>query len=134
MSSDQLKLYHEMIPKRANPQKAGTAGQKITVWTNMFQIIFNEKFVTNAVHYDVTVKPFKDREEDPKQNPEKEIKIPKLPKALCRNIFEQCRNKHFGKRYPAYDGKKNAYSANDLPFADDVSNTYIDCNNLSHLE
>jgi len=131
MSSDQLKSYHEMIPKRANPQKAGTAGQKITVWTNMFQIIFNEKFVTNAVHYDVTVKPFKDSsKEDSKEDPKKEVKIPKLPKALCRNIFEQCRTKHFGKRYPAYDGNKNAYSANDLPFADDVSNTCIDCNNL----
>lgn len=118
MSSAQSKAYFEQIPNRKNPMKAGTVGQKITVWTNMFQIILDDKFVTNAVHYDVTVKPFKDF----KNGREDSSQIVKLPKVLCRNIFEQCRSKHFNNRFPAYDGNKNAYSANDLPI-DDVSNT-----------
>lgn len=117
MTSAQKKAYFEQIPKRINPMKAGTVGQRITVWTNMFQIIFDDKFVTNAVHYDVTVKPVKDS-----RNGREGSQIIKLPKALCRNIFEQCRSTYFKDRFPAYDGNKSAFSANDLPI-NDVSNT-----------
>lgn len=120
MSSAQIALYHKMIPKRANPQKGGSVGLKTDVWTNMFRIIFDDKFVTNAVHYDISFQPKRDR--NTKKDKTKEFM---LPRALCRNIFEQCRQKHFKNRYPAYDGKKNAYSANNLPITDDVSNTFV---------
>ncbi|XP_011688229.1 PREDICTED: protein argonaute-2 isoform X2 [Wasmannia auropunctata] len=113
MSTAQLKAYHEMIPRRQNPGRAGTKGEKTAVFTNMFEIIFKDNFVTNAVHYDVTIKPY--REES-----KKEVRVPKLPKGLCRIIFEEFRNKNFNKRYPAYDGNKNAYSGNNLPFGDDI--------------
>lgn len=125
MSSSQIAMYQKMIPKRARPDQGGTAGLKIKVFTNMFKIIFDDKFVTNAIHYDVTIKPKRQMSDDKKES--------KLPKALCRNIFEQFRTKHFKNRYPAYDGKKNAYSGNDLPI-NDVSNTCINCNTfLSYL-
>lgn len=128
MSSEQLKLYHDMIPKRKDPLCAGKIGKNITVFTNMYQILFNDKFVTNAVHYDIDIRPFEEK-------PSKKTEIKRetrLPKILCRDIFEQCRNKHFNKRFPAYDGNKNAYSANDLPFPDYVSNTYINYNTIYH--
>ncbi|XP_036143314.1 protein argonaute-2 [Monomorium pharaonis] len=120
MSSTDMVAYQSMIPKRQDPTKAGTMGQRIKVYTNMFEIIFAKNFVTNAVHYDVTIKPIKSSKSDSKKDSKKLDKAPKLPKALCRNIFEQCRNQHFGNRYPAYDGNKNAYSANDLPFSDSM--------------
>ena len=109
-----------MIPKRKNPLCGGKIGKNISVFTNMYQIIFSDKFVTNAVHYDIVIRPID--EKPSKTETKKEIKLPKI---LCRNIFEQCRNKHFSKRFPAYDGKKNAYSANELPFSNYVSNTHI---------
>lgn len=119
MTSEQIAYYYDMIPKRANPETAGSLGIKMNVLTNMFKIIFDKNFVTNATHYDVSIQP--------KGATKKDNKEFKLPKTLCRNIFEQCREKHFNKRYPAYDGKKNAYSANNLPIIDDVSNTFVDC-------
>lgn len=88
--------------------KAGTKGIPIRVYTNMFEIIFAKDFVTNAVHYDVTISPI-------------------ASKALYRKIFEQCRMNNFKNRYPAFDGKKNAYSANELPFDDFVSNIQHIC-------
>lgn len=120
-----------MIPKRAKPNEGGSVGIKIEVLTNMFKIIFDNKFVTNAVHYDVAIKPYKQSTEEngKKKGTQKELQ---LPKTLCRSIFEQFRNKHFNNRYPAYDGKKNAYSANDLPFDNDVS-TCVDCNTIYHI-
>ncbi|XP_018300750.1 protein argonaute-2 isoform X2 [Mycetomoellerius zeteki] len=120
MSSEQLKLYHDMIPKRKDPLCAGKIGKNITVFTNMYQILFNDKFVTNAVHYDIDIRPFEEK-------PSKKTEIKRetrLPKILCRDIFEQCRNKHFNKRFPAYDGNKNAYSANDLPFPDYMQDVF----------
>lgn len=130
MSSDQLAYYQNMIPKRVHPEKGGSVGIKIEVLTNMFKVIFDENFVTNAVHYDVTIKPYKQSTE--KTGKKKDQKEFKLPKAVCRSIFEQFRNKHFKNRFPAYDGKKNAFSANDLPFVDDVS-TCINCNIIYHI-
>ncbi|XP_071635459.1 protein argonaute-4-like [Temnothorax longispinosus] len=122
MTSAQLTSYYNMIPKRTNPAKGGSVGVPVKVWTNMFKIIFDNKFVTNAVHYDIDIKPYKEKEDKKKAN--KKIKKElNLPKPLCRSIFEQCRNKHFKNRYPAYDGKKNAYSANDLPI-DDMADVF----------
>ncbi|XP_024894043.1 protein argonaute-2-like isoform X2 [Temnothorax curvispinosus] len=119
MTSAQLTSYYNMIPKRTNPAKGGSVGVPVRVWTNMFKIIFDDKFVTNAVHYDIDIKAYKEKEDKKKAN-EKELD---LPKSLCRSIFEKCRNKHFKTRYPAYDGKKNAYSANDLPI-DDMADVF----------
>ncbi|XP_018342461.1 PREDICTED: protein argonaute-3-like [Trachymyrmex septentrionalis] len=119
MSSEQLKVYHNMIPKRKNPLCGGTIGDNISVFTNMFQIIFSDKFVTNAVHYDINIRPL---DEKPKKTETK--KETRLPKILCRNIFEQCRNKHFSERFPAYDGNKNAYSANELPFPNEKEDVF----------
>ncbi|XP_029665997.1 protein argonaute-4 isoform X2 [Formica exsecta] len=101
MTSSAMKQYQLAIPRRKNPWKAGTLGTRITVYTNMFEIIFNTNFITNAVHYDVDITPI-------------------APKALYRKVFEQCRVNYFKNRYPAFDGKKNAYSANDLPFNDSM--------------
>ncbi|XP_050459784.1 protein argonaute-2-like isoform X2 [Cataglyphis hispanica] len=97
MTSSAMKQYQLAIPRRKDPMKAGTKGIPIRVYTNMFEIIFNKNFVTNAVHYDVDITPI-------------------ASKTLYRKVFEQCRANNFKNRYPAFDGKKNAYSANDLPF------------------
>lgn len=105
VSSSALKQYQLAIPRRKDPSKAGTAGRPTSVWTNMFQLIFDKKFVTNAVHYDVNITPI-------------------APKSLYRLVFEKCRSDHFRNRYPAFDGKKNAYSANALPFNEFVSKVY----------
>nr|XP_012231083.1 PREDICTED: protein argonaute-2 isoform X1 [Linepithema humile]XP_012231084.1 PREDICTED: protein argonaute-2 isoform X1 [Linepithema humile] len=99
MTSSAMKQYQLCIPKRRNPMKGGTLGTPIRVVTNMFEVIFNKNFVTNAIHYDVSI-------------------TPNAPKRIHKRVFDACRNTYFGKRHPAYDGKKNAYSANDLPFND----------------
>ncbi|XP_025270021.1 protein argonaute-2 isoform X2 [Camponotus floridanus] len=99
MTSSAMKQYQLAIPKRKNIMKAGTKGIPIRVYTNLFEIIFGKDFVTNAVHYDVTISPI-------------------ASKAIYRKVFEKCRVSKFHSRYPAFDGKKNAYSANDLPFGD----------------
>ncbi|XP_078039817.1 argonaute 2 [Augochlora pura] len=90
-------MYLEQIPKRAS-RAGGSQGRKITVETNMLRLIL-DKFQTCVVHYDVVIDPDK-------------------PKFLLREVFEQYRIKHFPNRYPAFDGKKNAYSAKNLPFGD----------------
>lgn len=71
----------------------------------MFEIIFKENFVTTAVHYDVAF----DRP---------------ASRAVCRKLFEIFRRGWCKNRYPAFDGKKNVFSAYDLPFGDYVSNIY----------
>lgn len=91
-------MYIEQIPKRSN-KGGGKMGRPITVETNMLKINFNSQMLRDIVHYDVVIEP--DR-----------------PKFLMRPIFEGYRKTHFPQRYPAFDGKKNAYSAKDLPFGD----------------
>ncbi|XP_076181590.1 argonaute 2 [Ptiloglossa arizonensis] len=91
-------MLWNQIPKRKNPN-GGTAGRPIFVETNMLKIILCPKFKENIVHYDVVIDPDK-------------------PKFLMRPIFEEYRKKHFPNRYPAFDGRKNAYSGGDLPFGD----------------
>nr|XP_034189444.1 protein argonaute-2 [Osmia lignaria]XP_034189445.1 protein argonaute-2 [Osmia lignaria] len=86
--------YIEQIPRKKN---AGTQGRKIQVETNMLKIVLKPNFKTNIIHYDVVITPDK-------------------PKFMFRTIFELYRRKHFPNRYPAFDGRKNAYSGNDLPF------------------
>ncbi|XP_070172472.1 uncharacterized protein [Polyergus mexicanus] len=96
--SSTMKQYQACIPKRQGVKKA--EGTHISVLTNMFKIKFNGNF-TNAVHYDVDIT---------------STVSSKFPKTLYRKVFEKCRSEHFTNRYPAFDGRKNAYSAKDLPF------------------
>ncbi|XP_076684967.1 argonaute 2 isoform X5 [Andrena cerasifolii] len=98
LSTAMQQLYVDQIPKRSG-RVGGTAGRPITVETNMFRINFGSMFQKNVVHYDVVIDP--DR-----------------PKFLMRPVFEEYRKMFFPNRYPAFDGKKNAYSGQDLPFGD----------------
>ncbi|XP_076662245.1 argonaute 2 [Halictus rubicundus] len=91
-------MYLEQIPKRMSPT-GGTEGRRITVETNMFKINFNH-FETHVVHYDVVIDP--DR-----------------PKFLMRPVFEAYKKMFFPNRHPAFDGRKNVYSAKYLPFGDE---------------
>ncbi|XP_011135141.1 protein argonaute-2 isoform X2 [Harpegnathos saltator] len=108
------------IPRRPNPLKAGNVGQRVIVLTNMFEIVFKPNFVDKAVHYDVKVVPTDTTKRLPKKD-ESTVKLEVKNKVLLRKIFEQFRSENFRDRYPAFDGKANAFTANDLPF----SNTFV---------
>lgn len=88
--------YLDQMPQKIG---VGTMGKKITVETNMFRLIFPRNFETNVIHYDVVI-------------------TPDTPKCLLRSVFEKFRQIQCPNRHPAFDGRKNAYSANDLPFGD----------------
>ncbi|XP_031771668.1 protein argonaute-2 isoform X2 [Apis florea] len=90
-------MYVTQMPKRTN--QTNKPGRNIIVETNMLKLIFAQNFQTNIIHYDVIITPDK-------------------PKFLLRTVFEEFRKKQCPKRYPAFDGKKNAYSAQNLPFGD----------------
>ncbi|KAL2726585.1 protein argonaute-2-like [Vespula squamosa] len=106
------------IPTRKNPNVCGTLGRPITVEINAMALEF-QNLVTNISQYDVAISPDK-------------------PKCLMRSIFEEFRKKNFPTRYPAYDGNKIAYSANDLPFythiEDDVTIFENDHEKIFHIE
>lgn len=93
--------YRNQIPRRKNPNKGGTSGRPITVQTNMIPMMFGKNFSTWITHYDIKL--------DPVQ-----------PKFMYRHVFEAVRLKHFPKRYPAFDGRSNVFSAGNLPFGDQV--------------
>lgn len=100
------------IPKRKNPLKAGTAGRPIQVYTNMMEIKFGPKFKGNKViHYDVSIDPDK-------------------PKYLMRSVFKEAQKILFPNRYPAFDGKKNAFSSTRLPIDNPVSNQSFNYSNF----
>lgn len=107
MASSTMKDCQARIPKRQRKQPSSKTAF-ITVNTNMFKIIFKNNFLKKAVHYDVDI--------TIKQPKDVQTTSNRFSKTLCREIFEKCREKHFGNRYPAFDGRKNAYSAYDLPF------------------
>lgn len=90
-------------------RSGGQSGRKIIVETNMLRINFSEKFETKIIHYDVVI-------------------VPDKPKCFLRLVFDEFRKIHCPKRYPAFDGRKNAYSGNELPFGNEsVSNRLIMC-------
>ncbi|XP_011498662.1 PREDICTED: protein argonaute-2-like [Ceratosolen solmsi marchali] len=70
----------------------------------MMQIKFGSKFQHLAIHYDVDI-------------------VPNLPKYLLRPAFKAAKSILFPNRNPAFDGKKNAFSAGRLPIADPESIT-----------
>jgi eukaryotic translation initiation factor 2C len=59
-----------------------------------------------AIHYDVAI-------------------TPDTPKSLLRDVMNLIRQKHYPKRFPAFDGRKNLYSPTKLPFGptDSMSDT-----------
>ncbi|XP_048517854.1 protein argonaute-2 isoform X10 [Dendroctonus ponderosae] len=71
----------------------GTQGRVIKVESNHLQLNLGK--LETAYHYDVAIKPDK-------------------PKMFMRPIMEIFRRKLFPNRYPAYDGKKNWYTASPL--------------------
>ena len=85
------------IPVRKNPNVAGTAGQKITVHTNMMEINFNSKFPAVLYHYDVEITPLR-------------------KKYLYRRVFLEALKKLFPKNTPIvpFDARKNAYTGKKL--------------------
>ncbi|OXU25990.1 hypothetical protein TSAR_010814 [Trichomalopsis sarcophagae] len=91
-------IHAQQIPKRKNPMKAGTKGRPITVKTNMMAINVRQ-MNSDVVHYDVDI-------------------VPNTPKYLMRPVFLAAKKKLFPNRNPAFDGKKNAFSAGDLPIKD----------------
>ncbi|XP_043502637.1 protein argonaute-2-like [Polistes fuscatus] len=88
------------IPKRKQAI-CGTLGRPIMVEVNVMSFEF-KKFVTNVTQYDVNI-------------------IPDKPRFLMRRVFEHFRRTNFPSRYPAYDGNKIVYSAQDLPFGERIS-------------
>ena len=97
--------YFDLIPLKTSAS-GGQAGRRITVETNLLKFDFSKNFQTKIVHYDVTI-------------------VPNSPKDLLRTVFEEFRKVRFPNRYPAFDGKKNAYSANVLFSGKCVSNRLI---------
>lgn len=90
------------IPKRKDPKKAGTMGRPIQVYANMMQIKFGRQFKSIVIHYDVDI-------------------VPNTPKYLMRAIFNAAKQKLFPDRNPAFDGRKNAFSAGRLPIKNPVN-------------
>ncbi|KAJ8955580.1 hypothetical protein NQ318_001410, partial [Aromia moschata] len=93
-----------LLPMEYIRAKPGVKGRKIIVETN--HIPLNLGKLRSAVHYDVKL-------------------VPDVPKKYLRTVVEQFRLKHFPKRYPAFDGRKNLYSPSPLPFNDAISDTII---------
>uniref|UniRef100_A0AAU7B978 Argonaute 2 n=1 Tax=Sogatella furcifera TaxID=113103 RepID=A0AAU7B978_SOGFU len=88
------------IPER---KKNGTKGRKIELELNHFELTFKKQnFI--AIHYDVSFKPDK-------------------PRRMFRQIMEAFRRKKYPNNYPAFDGRKNLYSAKELPFGMEVTDT-----------
>ncbi|ORX97422.1 Piwi-domain-containing protein [Basidiobolus meristosporus CBS 931.73] len=102
MASSQ-RLVPIKFPKRPG---IGTAGQKIRVRANYFDVICFPG--ANIHHYDVTI-------------------IPDVPATLCRQIYQLFEDLNsttsLGGIKPIYDGRKNIFSHKPLPFGDHASFT-----------
>ncbi|CAL1679989.1 unnamed protein product [Lasius platythorax] len=115
MTSFAMKQYQSSISRRQDLCRNESKSQNHTyVLTNMFEIIFHENFITDVVHYDVNITPI-------------------ASKASYRKVFEKYRLTYFKNRYPAFDGKKNAYSANILPCDDHETDIKIE-DKLCHIQ
>nr|AGH30327.1 argonaute-2 [Nilaparvata lugens] len=84
-------------------KKNGTRGRRIELELNHFELTFKKQNFC-AIHYDVTIKPEK-------------------PRRMYRVIMEAFRRKIYPNNYPAFDGRKNLYSAKELPFGMEVTST-----------
>ncbi|KAJ9582416.1 hypothetical protein L9F63_003269, partial [Diploptera punctata] len=88
------------IPTR---KACGKRGRPIKVETNHLALRLPEK-CKPVFHYDVEI-------------------IPDLPKRLLRYAMEEFRIRNYRFRYPAFDGKKNLYSAEQLPIDRECTDT-----------
>ncbi|KAG5862205.1 Protein argonaute-2, partial [Gonioctena quinquepunctata] len=94
----------DLPPMQFVKHKPGVSGRKITVETNHLQLKLGN--LQSAIHYDVNL-------------------VPDTPKKFLRIVVDLFRQKHFPKRYPAFDGRKNLYSTNRLPFGDFISDEIV---------
>ncbi|XP_043510575.1 protein argonaute-2 [Frieseomelitta varia] len=104
--------YSKLIPLKTS-RSGGQVGRKIIVETNMLKLNFPKNFQARIIHYDVDI-------------------VPDKPKCFLRFVFEEFRKIHCPNRYPAFDGRKNAYSANDLPFGNESKVEEIDVFDKEH--
>ncbi|XP_074030996.1 protein argonaute-2 [Leptinotarsa decemlineata] len=94
----------DLPPMQFIKVQPGTLGRKIHVETNHLQLNLGK--LRSAIHYDVNL-------------------VPDTPKKYLRLVVELFRQKHFPKRYPAFDGRKNLYSTTRLPFDDFISDEIV---------
>ena len=99
-------IARAMIEKIPIRKGEGKAGRPIQVFVNLMEIKFGQNFRSDVVHYDVTF------------NPE-------TPRYLIRPAFQTLQKKYFPNRFPAFDGRKNVFSAGKLPFGDFVRLFFI---------
>ncbi|KAJ9178015.1 hypothetical protein P3X46_009935 [Hevea brasiliensis] len=77
----------------------GTAGKKCVVKANHFLVEIADR---DLCHYDVTITP--------------EVTSKKVNRDIISQLDSMYRQSHLGNRRPAYDGRKNLYTAGPLPF------------------
>ncbi|XP_073158792.1 protein argonaute MEL1 [Henckelia pumila] len=91
------------VSSKALPQPArpgfGTMGQKVTVRANHFLVQVADR---DLHHYDVSITP--------------EVTSKKVCRLIMKELVNCYHTSHLGKRMLAYDGRKSAYTAGQLPF------------------
>ncbi|XP_023316533.1 protein argonaute-2 isoform X2 [Trichogramma pretiosum] len=108
-----MNLEGLMIPHRRNLNCAGSAGDKFTVRTNMYEIKFGERFPTIIYQYDVEI-------------------IPEKKKYLYRAAFLEAIKQMYASEKPLvvpFDGKKNAYASEKLKLENEYEVTVHDADN-----
>ncbi|PNF21081.1 Protein argonaute-2 [Cryptotermes secundus] len=103
------------LPVRKDWNKCGTMGKSIIVETNHFALDLSRVRNNIIIHYDVTLEP-------------------SFPQRMLRAAMEEFRLKHYPKRFPAFDGKKNLYSSGELPFGREMCDHIALCDNESGKE
>lgn len=98
MSDSIAKAQIAQIPLRKGE---GTVGRQIQVYANMMEIKFGKNFCSDVIHYDAAFDP-------------------ETPRYLIPKAFQELRRQHFPNRWPAFDGRKNVFSASLLPFGETV--------------
>ncbi|OCF55470.1 hypothetical protein L486_06954 [Kwoniella mangroviensis CBS 10435] len=96
----------------------GSTGRHLTVLSNFFQVRAIDKRAKVIYHYDVEIEPVKQRGENAKK-----------PKGLLRAVWEQfCLEQQGsfvdGLTASAYDGRRNVFTPNKLPIADNSSQSF----------
>ncbi|KAF1897375.1 hypothetical protein Lal_00035079 [Lupinus albus] len=83
-----------------NRPSYGSRGKKIRIRANHFLVQVADR---DLHHYDVAINP--------------EVTSKKLNRDIMKQLVETYEEAHFGKRTPAYDGRKNLYTGGALPFS-----------------
>ncbi|KAG5871892.1 hypothetical protein JTB14_033124 [Gonioctena quinquepunctata] len=94
----------DLEPMKFVKHEPGVSGRKIRVETNHLQLKLGN--LQSAIHYDVNL-------------------VPDTPKKYLRIVIDLFRVKHFPQRFPAFDGRRNLYSTNRLPFGDFISDEIV---------